>query len=979
MDKCKLSIVIPLYNSKDYFPICLDSIYSQGLDEALFEVIVVDDGSNDGVEAFADRAATAHTNMRVVHQANTGSPSIPRNRGLEMASGKFVFFCDSDDAFLPGSLEKMIMHAEQDELDIGLFNLDSNGRSVGYGGLFENEMKHCSVFNSKITNFLGPYKLFRVSFLRSHNLSFPNTYYEDISFVLEAYLLSENTCIYNDGPYYFIRLRDDESSMTQSGTTRYGANSLENRLLGLEYLAHTVSQYYSSSECPQIYNRLFEKAAMLLKSCFRGGDPEENIGRLRAILAPCYSSEVKELLNIRCNMLVSALLNTSISLSDFRSLVFCWPNGPACSFSSRDNRLIFRQFNRSGQVVDEGSTPPLKSIWTESIQSRFCIIDTSRLEMRIADGKARYGGHSILHADTFKQIESAQLTCTSKSAGTATFELQIFNFEQVIVSTELGLSRFSFDWQVEFGLASLLPADIDACTYALYLSISTDTGSYSFRLGLTAEEQVRQSYIRSYSYVGSDLFFGTFTQFGNANISVRQSVPGFFVSVLSADVDAHDNLLLRILLMLPPERESDLFSVGYRNRRSGKFVAVSDFSKNAAASLEAAVPLDESLCRLLLPESEEDDVWDFQLKLGSPDEGNDRFVAIGSHRPAGSLALLRQHPCMCDDYAFICYQNKQKNLSVVVQSKLKVLDDARNLRILSVSCGDHRIMLDACLDAKSVALRPQLKLAYRNGGRLFDMQGESYDLLDKRFRHEIRATFDIDDLLEMYDNVADDAVDDRWNLETIVSFVDQTKSYPVGSKRPKGSLARYQKAACVRNGIVALPFETKEKNLFIRVASASLLAKNETTLTVSDACYETGGIRIRGTVETPLLLYVDSLHCSLCQGDINTPLDVALDVSGGGHPHAEWSILIPSDSPVCQATPESMNSFRLSFSFAVGTDVYHIPVQTNESEITVTQDNASLHPARKSLKLEAREDGIAFVAFERKGVTSLLSGLFRRR
>ena len=85
MDKCKLSIVIPLYNSKDYFPICLDSIYSQGLDEALFEVIVVDDGSNDGVEAFADRAATAHTNMRVVHQANTGSLSIPRNRGLEMA------------------------------------------------------------------------------------------------------------------------------------------------------------------------------------------------------------------------------------------------------------------------------------------------------------------------------------------------------------------------------------------------------------------------------------------------------------------------------------------------------------------------------------------------------------------------------------------------------------------------------------------------------------------------------------------------------------------------------------------------------------------------------------------------------------------------------------------------------------------------------------------------------------------------------
>lgn len=977
MDECKLSIVIPLYNSKDYFPHCLDSIYNQGLDENLFEVIVVDDGSNDGVEVFADEAASAHSNMRVLHQANTGSPSIPRNRGLEMAAGKYVFFCDSDDAFLPGSLEKMIRHAEQDELDIGVFNLDSNGRGVGYGGLFENEMKHCTVFNSKITNFLGPYKLFRVSFLRSHNLSFPNTYYEDISFVLEAYLLSENTCIYNDGPYYFIRLREDESSMTQLGTTRHGANSLEKRLLGLEYLARTVSRYYSSSECPQVYIRLFENAAMLLKSCLRGDDPEDHIGRLRAILASRFSSEVKELLNIRCNMLVSALLNTSISLSDFKDLVSCWPNGPACSFSSDGECLRFRQFNRSGQIVDEGFIP-LTSVWTESIQSRFRIFDASQLEMHIADGKARYRGHSVLHADTFNRIESAQLTCTSKSAETRTFALQILNPERAIVSEALGLSRFSFDWQVEFDLTALLPADVDACNYALYLSVSTDSGSYSFRLGLTAEDQVKQRYIRSYSFVGSDVFFGTFTQFGNANISVRKSVPGFFVSVLSIDVDAHDNVLLHILLMLPSERESDLFAVGYRNRRSGKFVAVSDFSKNAAATLEAAVSLDEPLCRMLLPESEEDDIWDFQLRLDSPDEGNDGFAEIGSHRPAGSLALLRQHPGMCGDYAFICYENKQKNLSVVVQRKLKVLDVARNVKILSVSCGDHRIMFDACLDAKSVALHPQLKLAYRNGDRLFDMQGESYDLLDKRFRHEIRATFDIDDLLETYDNAEDAALDDRWNLETVVSFADQTKSYPIGSKRPKGSFARYQKAACVRNGIAALPFETKEKNLFIRVANVSLLAKNETTLTVSAASNETGGIRIRGTVKTPLLLCVDSLHCSLCDGK-KMPLDVALDVSGGSHPHAEWTILIPSDSPICQTMPESMASYRLSFSLEVGAAVYPIPVQTNGNGITVTQGKTSPHSAKSSLRLEAREDGIAFVAVEQKGVASLLSGLFRKR
>lgn len=977
-NECKLTIVIPLYNSREYFPKCLDSIYGQQLDENLFEVIVVDDGSNDGVEIFADDAAKAHSNMRVIHQANSGAPSIPRNRGLAMATGKFVFFCDSDDMFLPGSLEKMIRHAEQDEPDVGLFNLDSDGRGVKYGGLFEKEMKHCTVLNSKITNFLGPYKLFRTSFLHNHNLTFSNTYYEDLSFVMEAFLLSANTCIYNDGPYYFLRLRDDQSSMTQSGTTKRGANSLEKRILGLEHLASTVSAYYSSSICPQIYIRLFENATMLLKSCFRGEDPEESIHRIKSILAPHFSSELKALLDVRSNMTISALLNPSISFSELADLVFSWPNGPSCSFSSNEEYLAFKQYDRHGKLVDEGAIPMVPE-WNDSPQSRFCIIDNDISSMYIGDGKARYCGRSVVYADAFERIDSVQLTCKSKSRSDNSFDIQIKDFQRTIVSESLGMNRYSFAWRAEFDLRVIRPSDVDACNYVLSLTLCTDKGSYSFRVGQTAEERIKQDYIRDYSFDGDDLYFGYLTKFGNANIGVKKGVDGIAVSVIEADVDEQNHLAFRILLMAPKDFEKALFETGYRNRRTGCFLTASQFALSASGSLEAAFALDDSLCRRLLSESLDDDIWDFVVKAEHSGEDDDRFEGIGSQRPAGTMALLRQHACVCDGHAFICYENKEKNLSLIVQRESKVLDDARKIKLTAISCGDNQLMLNACLDEKSVAMRPQVKLVYCTGTDTFPMQGESYDSLDKRFRHEIRAVFNMDDLLRRYDKREDFPIDDHWNLEVVASLDGKSKQYHIGSRRPKGSFARYQKVACFRNGIAALPFETHEKNLFIRVASASYLIQEETSMRVSSAAYEAEGIRISGSLKTPMLLCADSFDCLLGDEDAALSLRVEMNVNGGSSPHADWTVLIPFSASIFQMEPESKKSYRFAFNLAVGGEDYRIPSRSEIGEAAIRQVNASLSSAGFPLVLAERKNCISLDALQRNRIASIVSRLLGSR
>lgn len=92
----KLSFIIPLYNCADYIVRCLDSIYSSNNDDECFEVIVIDDGSNDNGPSLVSQYALNHNNLVIRSFANAGA-SEARNRGLDIAKGDYVWFVDADD------------------------------------------------------------------------------------------------------------------------------------------------------------------------------------------------------------------------------------------------------------------------------------------------------------------------------------------------------------------------------------------------------------------------------------------------------------------------------------------------------------------------------------------------------------------------------------------------------------------------------------------------------------------------------------------------------------------------------------------------------------------------------------------------------------------------------------------------------------------------------------------------------------------
>ena len=103
--KYLVSIIMPVYNVAQYLNESLDSIVNQSYEN--LEIIVIDDGSTDGSGAICDEYAAKDKRIKLLHQTNKGVSST-RNAALDIMSGDFVAFIDSDDAYDPDYVQTML-------------------------------------------------------------------------------------------------------------------------------------------------------------------------------------------------------------------------------------------------------------------------------------------------------------------------------------------------------------------------------------------------------------------------------------------------------------------------------------------------------------------------------------------------------------------------------------------------------------------------------------------------------------------------------------------------------------------------------------------------------------------------------------------------------------------------------------------------------------------------------------------------------
>lgn len=204
-----ISVIIPAHNAEGCLGRALDSLAAQTFDPERMQVIVVDDGSTDGTaDVIASYRAKAPFPLEIISLPKpSGSPAMPRNMGIERATGEYVFFLDADDWLGNQAVSRMLAHAGEWGSDVLLVKLKGeNGRSVA-SVMFGRNRPKVDVYRSFVTCTLGPWKLYRRSTIAS--LRFPKDMPEDIEFVLRAYAAADTVSIAADYDYYHMSYTDD--------------------------------------------------------------------------------------------------------------------------------------------------------------------------------------------------------------------------------------------------------------------------------------------------------------------------------------------------------------------------------------------------------------------------------------------------------------------------------------------------------------------------------------------------------------------------------------------------------------------------------------------------------------------------------------------------------------------------------------------------------------------------------------------------
>lgn len=218
----KVSIIVPIYNVEQYLDKCISSILNQTYSD--FELILVDDGSTDHCAQMCDCYAARDQRVFVVHKEN-GGQSDARNIGLKRAKGDYILFVDSDDSIRNTLLEDTVSIAEQEQIDIVLFDfisVDSQGNCLARYPINLPVRQIINIYNHPEILITSPSpinKLFRHSLFLNTGLQFPvGFWYEDLRTTPKLLACAKRVYYYNRVEYYYLRRQG--STMNNENITK---------------------------------------------------------------------------------------------------------------------------------------------------------------------------------------------------------------------------------------------------------------------------------------------------------------------------------------------------------------------------------------------------------------------------------------------------------------------------------------------------------------------------------------------------------------------------------------------------------------------------------------------------------------------------------------------------------------------------------------------------------------------------------------
>lgn len=246
--KDKISVIVPIYNVEKYLDRCVKSLINQTYKN--IEIILVEDGSPDKCPEMCDDYATYDSRIKVVHKEN-GGLSDARNVGIEISSGSFIAFVDSDDWVEKDFIEELYSNIKRENADISIVGyalIWDSGKEITYGDnndylVYNQEDAIKELLKQKKFQCMVCQKMYKREIFS--DIKFPyGKIYEDVAVGLPTFLKA-NKVVFSGKPKYFYYQREDSIVNEKFN---------ENKLFFLDCCKEIID--YSNK-----HNKIFDKEA----------------------------------------------------------------------------------------------------------------------------------------------------------------------------------------------------------------------------------------------------------------------------------------------------------------------------------------------------------------------------------------------------------------------------------------------------------------------------------------------------------------------------------------------------------------------------------------------------------------------------------------------------------------------------------------------------------------------------------------------
>ena len=220
-----ISVIVPVYKVEKYLNQCIESVLAQTYQN--LEIILVDDGSPDRSGEICEEYAKKDTRIRVLHKSN-GGLSTARNTGLQIISGAYIAFLDSDDYLAPDMYETLYRELIENDADIavcGFVKIFEDGHTE-----IENAFEKKELFSGKelLDVFLVDDKIGSQSCNKLFNaklfsgVEYPEgRIYEDLAIMHEVFHRANSVVCLAENKYYY-RIHGDSTSFVQNARWAFG-------------------------------------------------------------------------------------------------------------------------------------------------------------------------------------------------------------------------------------------------------------------------------------------------------------------------------------------------------------------------------------------------------------------------------------------------------------------------------------------------------------------------------------------------------------------------------------------------------------------------------------------------------------------------------------------------------------------------------------------------------------------------------------